>query len=164
MDEFTNFEIDLYVDNTVERNLSDLQRGMRFFDDRVFESRVQHKSIFEIDSTDGEDISEECEENNLSLNGLEYNQESKFKTLLGFVSGSTICNFIEEEKNDIGDTSHHEYGYELRDDFLFDSDWNHLGFTSNSDRRNIPTMLGVAKKIAEEKKYSWIVSNILPTK
>lgn len=164
MDEFTNFEIDLYVDNTVERNLSDLQRGMRFFDDRVFESRVQHKSIFEIDSTDGEHISEECEENNLSLNGLEYNQESKFKTLLGFVSGSTICNFIEEEKNDIGDTNHQEYGYELRDDFLFDSDWNHLGFTSNSDRRNIPTMLGVAKKIAEEKKYSWIVSNILPTK
>jgi hypothetical protein len=82
---------------------------MRFFDDRVFESRVQHKSIFKIDSTDGEDISEECEENNLSLNGLEYNQESKFKSLLGFVSGSTICNFIEEEKNDIGDNNHQEY-------------------------------------------------------
>jgi hypothetical protein len=38
-----------------------------------------------------------------------------------------------------------------RDEFLLETDWNSLGFSQQFDRRNIPTMSGVAEKIASEK-------------
>jgi hypothetical protein len=53
-----NYDIDMYVDNTTERNLTDLSGGMRFFDDRIIDSRVKHKPTFENHQEGDENINQ----------------------------------------------------------------------------------------------------------
>ena len=157
--ELSNHNADVYQDQSTIRHLNDFKRGLNFFDDRIFASRVYPQSLFDYssnirecenimaDSSTRDEISE-------ASDVADDTGASKYQTLLGFVSGAVVGRFSEI---DGGSDDHMQDGYDIhitddRDEFLLETDWNSLGFSSQYDRRqNIPTMSGIARKIAHEK-------------
>ena len=87
-------------------------------------------------------------------NDIPENYNTKeFKTLLGFISGSTIGSFSDDQISmelDEDTESYHTNKSSRNESFINEEQWSSLGFSIDFDRSTIPTFQGVASRIEKE--------------
>lgn len=149
------FDLENEVD--IERDLDILQKKERIQKRSVIESRAdESRSIF-IDDTlevNNDAVESEIVEGNTEINRDESEfhcyATTKFNTLIGFASGCVVGNFSSEDMNA---SSESEIRYSNRDQsqFISEDEWLSLGFKADFDKGRIPTLAGIAEKVAREK-------------
>ncbi len=145
-------------DTNEARCLNDLKKGENLMMSKIIESRqLQEQSIFLNDnSLCTVENSNVYSENLNSYSAMIDGGANKYKTLLAFVSGaivgSTVSHGSESIETSDEDVSNPSNGDQ--DESIDLKDWVALGFPSNFDKQNIPSMRGIAEMVSKNKGIS----------
>lgn len=142
---------DLCQDVDIPRELDSVQKKQKIDSRKVIPPRANLDSsmLLHVDETASEDnTATELNEQSADAN-ISESVRSEYSTILGFVSGCAVGNFQME---DSGIDHAHETFYKdkIHPNFINESDWLTLGFESNFDKDQIPTLKKVAEEVARE--------------